>query len=85
LRSFARGHDPCTTPPCIGGHFGPAILAATRACAGGEEGSEIGQFAPDNRRTRTILCATDWTLYSLSGEAMTKLHHQNPQLCFHVM
>ena len=46
---------------------------------------EIGLFAPDNRRTRTIVCETDCTLYSLSAEAMAKLYYQNPQLGFHVM
>ena len=46
---------------------------------------EIGLFAPDNRRTRTNVCETDCTLYSLSGEAMAKLYYQNPQLGFHVM
>jgi len=46
---------------------------------------EIGLFAPDNRRTRTVVCATDCTLYALSAEAMAKLYYQNPQLGFHVM
>ena len=46
---------------------------------------EIGLFAPDNRRTRTIVCATDCTLYSLSAEAMAKLYYQNPKLGYHVM
>lgn len=46
---------------------------------------EIGLFAPDNRRTRTIVCATDCTLFSLSADAMAKLYYQNPQLGFHVM
>ncbi len=46
---------------------------------------EIGLFAPDNRRTRTIVCATDCSLYSLSAEAMAKLYYQNPQLGYHVM
>lgn len=46
---------------------------------------EIGLFAPDNRRTRTISCATDCTLFSLSADAMAKLYYQNPQLGFHVM
>lgn len=46
---------------------------------------EIGLFAPDNRRTRTIVCATDCTLYSLSSEGMAKLYFQNPKLGFHVM
>lgn len=46
---------------------------------------EIGLFAPDNRRTRTIVCAADCTLYSLSAEAMAKLYFQNPKLGYHVM
>jgi CRP/FNR family cyclic AMP-dependent transcriptional regulator len=46
---------------------------------------EIGLFAPDNRRTRTIVCETDCTLYALSGETMAHLYYQNPQLGFHVM
>ena len=46
---------------------------------------EIGLFAPDNRRTRTIVCATDCTLYSLSAESMAKLYFQNPKLGYHVM
>ena len=46
---------------------------------------ETGLFAPDNRRTRTIVCATDCTLYSLSAEAMAKLYYQNPKLGYHVM
>lgn len=46
---------------------------------------EIGLFAPDNRRTRTIVCESDCTLYGLSAEAMAKLYYQNPQLGFHVM
>ena len=46
---------------------------------------EIGLFAPDNRRTRTVVCATDCTLYSLSAEGMAKLYYQNPKLGYHVM
>jgi CRP/FNR family transcriptional regulator, cyclic AMP receptor protein len=46
---------------------------------------EIGLFSPDNTRTRTIVCATDCTLYSLSSEGMAKLYYQNPKLGFHVM
>ncbi len=46
---------------------------------------EIGLFAPDNRRTRTIVCATDCTLFSLSAEGMAKLYFQNPKLGYHVM
>ena len=46
---------------------------------------EIGLFAPDNRRTLTLECASDCVLYSLSAEAMAKLYFQNPKLGFHVM
>jgi CRP/FNR family transcriptional regulator, cyclic AMP receptor protein len=46
---------------------------------------EIGLFAPDNRRTRTVVCATDCTLYSLSAEGMAQLYYQNPKLGYHVM
>ena len=46
---------------------------------------EIGLFAPDNRRTRTIACETDCTLYGLSADGMAQLYYQNPQLGFHVM
>ena len=46
---------------------------------------EIGLFAPDNRRTRTVVCATDCTLYSLSAEGMALLYYENPKLGFHVM
>jgi CRP/FNR family transcriptional regulator, cyclic AMP receptor protein len=46
---------------------------------------EIGLFAPDNRRTRTVACATDCTLYSLSSEGMAQLYYQNPKLGYHVM
>ena len=46
---------------------------------------EIGLFAPDNRRTLTLECVTDCTLYSLSGEGMAQLYFQNPKLGYHVM
>jgi len=46
---------------------------------------EIGLFAPDNRRTLTLECASDCTLYSLSAEGMARLYYQNPKLGFHVM
>jgi CRP/FNR family transcriptional regulator, cyclic AMP receptor protein len=46
---------------------------------------EIGLFAPDNRRTGTIVCDTDCTLYSLSADAMAQLYYLNPKLGFHVM
>ncbi len=46
---------------------------------------EIGMFAPDNRRTATIVCESDCTLYSLSADGMAQLYYQNPKLGFHVM
>jgi hypothetical protein len=46
---------------------------------------EIGLFAPDNRRTLTLECTSDCTLYSLSAEGMARLYYQNPKLGFHVM
>jgi CRP/FNR family cyclic AMP-dependent transcriptional regulator len=46
---------------------------------------EIGLFAPDNKRTRSIVCDTDCTLYTLSADAMAQLYYLNPKLGFHVM
>ena len=46
---------------------------------------EIGLFAPDNRRTMTIECATNCTLYSLTAEGMAQLYYMNPKLGYHVM
>jgi CRP/FNR family transcriptional regulator, cyclic AMP receptor protein len=46
---------------------------------------EIGLFAPDNRRTQSLECATSCTLYSLSASAMYQLYYQNPKLGFHMM
>lgn len=46
---------------------------------------EIGLFAPDNRRTGSIVCDTDCTLYTLSADAMAQLYYVNPKLGFHVM
>ncbi|TKS62060.1 MAG: hypothetical protein EWM73_02844 [Nitrospira sp.] len=46
---------------------------------------EIGLFAPDNRRTLTVVCATDCTLYSLTTDGMAQLYYQNPKLGYHLM
>ena len=46
---------------------------------------EIGLFAPDHRRTGTIRCDTDCTLYTMSADAMAQLYYLNPKLGFHVM
>lgn len=46
---------------------------------------EIGLFAPDNRRTLTVVCATDCTLHSLTKEGMAQLYFKNPKLGYHIM
>lgn len=46
---------------------------------------EIGLFADDHRRTLSLVCASDCTLYSLSAEGMARLYYQNPRLGYHVM
>ena len=46
---------------------------------------EIGVLSPDNRRTLTVSCETDCTLYSLSADEMAQLYYQNPKLGFHVI
>lgn len=46
---------------------------------------EIGLFAPENRRTGSIVCETDCTLYALSADGMAQLYYLNPKLGFHVM
>ena len=61
------------------------LLEYDEAIGPGALVGEIGLFAPDNRRTRTIVCATDCTLYGLSAEAMALLYYENPKLGYHVM
>lgn len=46
---------------------------------------EIGLFAPDNRRTQSLECASDCVLYSLTAPALYQLYYQNPKLGFHIM
>ena len=46
---------------------------------------EIGLFAPDNRRTLTVDCATDCTLYSLTTDGLAQLYYQNPKLGYNIM
>lgn len=46
---------------------------------------EIGVLAPDNKRTLTIRCETDCTLFTLTAQEMAALYYQNPKLGFHVM
>jgi CRP/FNR family transcriptional regulator, cyclic AMP receptor protein len=46
---------------------------------------EIGLFAPDNRRTLTLECATECTVYSLSSQSLMELYFQSPNLGYQVM
>ena len=46
---------------------------------------EIGLFAPDGRRTQSVVCDSDCELYSLSQEGLYRLYYQNPKLGFHLM
>jgi CRP-like cAMP-binding protein len=46
---------------------------------------EIGIFAPQNRRTGTIVCETDCRLYTLSAGEMAQLYYLSPKLGFHVV
>jgi hypothetical protein len=61
------------------------LVEYDRMLAPGSLVGEIGLFAPDNRRTLTLECGSDCTLYSLSAEGMARLYYQNPKLGFHVM
>ena len=53
--------------------------------AAGSLVGEIGLFAPDNRRTLTVVCETDCTLYSLTTDGMAQLYYRNPKLGFHII
>jgi CRP-like cAMP-binding protein len=46
---------------------------------------EIGLFAPDLRRTQSVVCDSDCRLYSLSREGLYRLYYQNPKLGFHLI
>lgn len=46
---------------------------------------EIGLFAPDKRRTLTLVAETDCLLYSLTAEELSLLYYEEPKLAFHVM
>jgi hypothetical protein len=46
---------------------------------------EVGLFAPDRRRTQSVVCDSDCQLYSLSQDGMYRLYFQNPKLGFHLM
>lgn len=61
------------------------LVEHDRLLGAGELVGEIGLFAPDNRRTGSVTCETDCTLYTLSAEGVAKLYFQNPKLGFHVV
>ncbi len=46
---------------------------------------EIALFAPDKRRTLTIVCETDCDLYTMTDEQIYQLYYQNPKLGFYFM
>jgi CRP-like cAMP-binding protein len=46
---------------------------------------EIGLFAPDRRRTQSVVCESDCELYSLSQQGLYSLYYQNPKLGFHLI
>jgi CRP-like cAMP-binding protein len=43
---------------------------------------EIGLFASGRRRTQSVVCDSDCTLYSLSQRNLYRLYYQNPRLGF---
>ena len=51
----------------------------------GEVFGEIGLFAPDRRRTASVVAATDCDLYDLSEAKARELYFQNPRFGFAVL
>jgi hypothetical protein len=51
----------------------------------GELIGEIGLFSPEKRRTQSLECETDGTLYHMTGEMIFRLYYQNPKLGFYLM
>lgn len=56
-----------------------------RAMGPGSLLGEIGLFAPDGRRTMTVVCDTDCVLHTMSAADVAQLYYTNPKLGFHVM
>lgn len=46
---------------------------------------EIGLFAPDGRRTRTVVCETDCVLHHLTAEALAQMYYLHPEVGFQLM
>ena len=51
----------------------------------GELIGEIGLFAPDRKRTQTLVCATDCELYVMTDDMVFRLFYQDPSLGFYFM
>lgn len=51
----------------------------------GELIGEIGLFSPEKRRTQSLVCETDGTLYYMTGEMIFLLYYQSPKLGFYLM
>lgn len=51
----------------------------------GELIGEIGLFSPEKRRTQSLVCETDGTLYHMTSEMIFRLYYQNPKLGFYLM
>jgi hypothetical protein len=56
-----------------------------RLLGAGELIGEIGLFAPDRKRTKSVVCHTDGDLYRMSDEMIYQLYYQNPALGFYFM
>ena len=61
------------------------LQEADRRLGPGELIGEIGLFAPDKRRTQTIVCETNGELYAMTDETIYRLYYQNPKLGFYLM
>jgi CRP/FNR family cyclic AMP-dependent transcriptional regulator len=46
---------------------------------------EIGLFAPDKKRTQTLVCATDGELYDMTDEMIFQLYYLHPKVGFYLM
>lgn len=51
----------------------------------GELIGEIGLFSSEKKRTQSLVCETDGTLYHMTGEMIFRLYYQNPKLGFYLM
>ncbi len=61
------------------------VVEANKMLGSGAVIGEIGVFAPDHRRTATVLCITDCTIYELSERKTLELYYQNPSFGYAVL